>query len=258
MSSVGKFQFYLRVVRNYKNWWEVVRCRLSYRPLLQLQLRNGIRIHGDKDSQLLAITDEIFFDRVYLNKNLHISPGDTVVDIGGNIGVFTLFASRLGAEKIFVFEPFPANVHLIRKNIRENFLKNVSIVQSAVSDKNGTAKLYLGHHNAGHLLFDRNSVGQLENYISVPTTTLNALIKDHHMGKIDFLKLDCEGSEGAILNSSPPQVWKKIKQVAIEYHDNVSSLNHTEIEKRLVDFGFTTEVSSDEGSEFGYVYGWRE
>jgi len=81
------------------------------------------------------------------------------------------------------------------------------------------------------------------------------IFEENKLDKIDFLKLDCEGSEGSILLSTPKPYLQRIAKIAIEFHDNVSQLNHQEIRELLEDVGFTTELSWDEISPFGYLYG---
>lgn len=259
MSTVlTKIKFYSKLVLHYKNYIEIIKNIVLKKPLLNLYLRNGIEIHANAESQILTIAEEIFFDQVYLRGKLNIVPGDTVVDIGGNVGIFSLFAVQKGARAVYVYEPFLANVRCIKRNMKRSNVRTVQVFQQAVSDKVARAKLYLGHHNAGHLLFNHNNAGVLKKYISIPTTTLAEIVRQHALPTIDFLKIDCEGSEGAILKSTPTSTWKKVKQVALEYHDNVSSLNHAQIEERLRSLGFSTTCISDGESEFGYVYGWRE
>lgn len=257
-SLLSKIRFYSKLLQHYQNYIEIIESKILEKPLLHLYLRNGIVIQGNADSQILPITDEIFFDEVYLHNRLVINPGDIVVDIGGNVGIFSVFASQKGAQSLYTYEPFPENVKLIKYNLKNNKYHHAKVFQQAVSDKVSKAKLYLGHHNAGHLLFNRNNVGVLKKFISVPTTTLSEIVKQNKLPRIDFLKIDCEGSEGAIVKSTPASIWKKVKQVSMEYHDNVSILNHTQIEEHLQRFGFKTMCTGDPKSEFGYIYGWRE
>ena len=78
-----------------------------------------------------------------------------------------------------------------------------------------------------------------------------------NVSKIDFLKLDCEGGEGEIITSLSLDELKKIEKIAIEFHDNHSILNHTEILEKLIASGFKTILSWAGESCFGYIYGKR-
>lgn len=198
-----------------------------------------------------------YFRNVYSPVNFPIKNNDIVVDIGANIGVFTLFAASRTQNTVYAFEPFPKNVEYFNRNINKNGLHNVIIHSVAVSDKIGSAKLFLSEISGGHLLFDHNIKGKLEKYTEVPTITLQKIMDDNNLEKIDFLKLDCEGSEGAILASTPRDYLKRIGNIAMEFHDNVSPLKHDDIKRLLEEAGFVTKLNWSGKSPFGYLYGTR-
>lgn len=250
-----KIKSVIQICSRYKNYLEILTGSPS--KIKNLQLRNGIVFEGGSTSQLLVVTDEIFFDNVYALDEVVIEKGDIVVDIGANIGIFDVYAATQGAGHIYAYEPLPSNVDLIKINQALNHFDNLTITQAAVSDKMGKAKLYLGNFDAGNLLFDHNIVGKLSKYISVSTITLENILKIQHLSKIDFLKIDCEGSEGAIFATTPPSVWKKVRKIALEFHDNVSQLSHQQIQEILKDLGFKTHIHYDGQSSFGYLYGYR-
>jgi FkbM family methyltransferase len=220
-------------------------------------LRNGIRIDAPEDSVLLGIVNDIFFRNVYNPVDLPIEANDIVVDIGANIGVFTIFAACRTQNTVHAFEPFPRNIEFLNRNVSTNGLPNVTTHCVAVSEKTGSAKLYLGELSAGHMLFDHSIKGKLEKYVEVPTTTLQRIMDDNGLGQIDFLKLDCEGCEGSILVSTPIDYIQRVRKIAMEFHDNVSILNHEEIQGLLKKAGFVTQLNWDGKSPFGYLYAKR-
>ncbi len=210
-------------------------------------------IRGTKSSLLVDVIDEISYRRAYTPKFLPIKSGDVVVDIGANVGIFSLFAATLGAGKIYAIEPLPENTGLIYQNFKENNLPAPVAVQAAVSDKTGRARFYVGKSDPhGSLLKEGNKKN-----IEVPTLTLESIISKYHLKKIDFLKIDAEGSEGKIVMSTSAEAWKNIRKIALEYHDNLSPVQHGEIEKRLQAMGFETRTASDD-SPYGYIYAWKK
>ncbi len=201
---------------------------------------------------------EIFIDQVYLPNGWSINVDDVIVDIGANIGIFSIFAALKTKNKIFAFEPFPENFEFLKHNIKRNNLNNISVNCLAVSDKDGTEKLYISEISGGHLLFDHNKKGELNRYVEVPSKTLETIIKENSLKKINFLKMDCEGSEGQILNATPSSCFEIIEKIAIEFHDNVSSLNHDEIINLLENCGFNCSLNFDGKTSFGYLFAKRE
>jgi FkbM family methyltransferase len=129
---------------------------------------------------------------------------DVVVDLGANIGYFTLLAAKLVGErgKVFAFEPEPKNYIYLKKNIEINNHHNVIAVQKAVSDKNGTTKLYLCDYDSGHHTI--NKYEGIEAYsrgrpvekrsIEIETVTLDEFFKGKEES-IDVIKMDVEGAE---------------------------------------------------------------
>jgi FkbM family methyltransferase len=200
---------------------------------------------------------EIFYERVYTPPGLEIDIHDVVVDIGANVGVFTLFAARNTQETVYAFEPIPLDIEFLHRNILKNRLRNVVCIPAAVCDRAGSVKLYLSEACSG-TLFDHNIRGKLEQYIQVPATTLQEIMDRSDLRRIDFLKLDCEGAEGLIFRSTPTSYLKRIRKIAMEFHDNASALKHDELRLALENAGFATRLKWSRHSPFGYLYGKRD
>jgi len=149
----------------------------------------------------------------------------------------------------------------------------------AISDKLGLAALLLSPRaNTRHILSDHAILDKLEKYqtgaehlqfkdtmpgelaenIEVPTTTLQDIIDSNHIDQIGFLKMDCEGSEGLILDSTPKNYLKRIRKIAIEFHDHLSKINHEGMQKLLEEADFITCLRWDGKSPVGCLYGWQD
>ena len=72
-----------------------------------------------------ATVHEIFVDKLYLQEGISILPGDIVLDVGANIGVFTLFAAKQGAQ-VFAYEPVPPTFEVLQHNIHLHRLDGVA------------------------------------------------------------------------------------------------------------------------------------
>jgi FkbM family methyltransferase len=118
-------------------------------------------------------------------------PGSVVLDIGANIGYYTTLLARRCAH-VYAIEPAPGNVRLLKHNTRHH--RNVTVIPTAVTDREGTATLSLSDVNNGdHQLLNDPS----RPHISVPITTIDALVRRHNIARIDLIKLDIQGAEVA-------------------------------------------------------------
>lgn len=125
----------------------------------------------------------------------YIKKGDIVLDLGANIGYYSLLLAKLVGEdgKVYSFEPEPSNFALLKKNIKINNYKNIIPINKAVSNKDGKIKLYLnekdfGMHSTSDFYKDSKS-------IEVESISLDSFFKDKDK-KVDFIKIDIEGAEG--------------------------------------------------------------
>ena len=129
-------------------------------------------------------------------------PGDFVVDIGANIGWFSVIASRLvGANgRVLAVEPDPVNLSLLMKNTRRSGGAGpVEILNMALSDTERDSKLFLSDSNLGdHHLFDD---GETRESVSIRVQTLDSLL-DRFPQKPTLIKSDSQGSEGRILKGA--------------------------------------------------------
>lgn len=135
-----------------------------------------------------------------------LKPGMTFIDIGANIGYFTVLAAKAVLKEglVIAFEPDPHNVKLLMKNIKVNKLKNVTIVNKAVSDKPGHVRLFLSEVNSGdHRIYDGKddeyfNAGMPRREIKVETTTLEEYLCGNSR-TADVIKMDIQGAEYAAL-----------------------------------------------------------
>lgn len=165
-----------------------------------------------KDSLSLSIYESYEPLETQLVKR-EIKRGNVVLDLGANIGYYTLiFAKLVGEEgKVFAFEPDPTNFALLEKNIEMNGYKNVILVQKAVSNKDGKLKLYLSEYSMGdHAIFNLYEGCK---FIEIEAIRLDDYFKNYE-GKIDFIKIDTEGAEEQAIQSML-NLLKKNKTVKI-------------------------------------------
>lgn len=228
-------------------------------------LPNGLEIVHLNQYETDYVYKEIFDDQCYLRHGIHLPDGATVVDIGANIGLFSLFVmSRCRNPKIYAFEPAPPVYELLKANC-EAYGSNAGAVNMGVSDKPKTATLTFYEKSSVFSGFhadeaeDREAIqavvrntlnsemsvagNAVEEYVhelttdrlrrsthECPMTSLSAVIRENQIDKIDLLKIDAEKSELDIIDGIEDGDWPKIAQLVIEIHDRTQ-----EAVKRIAD-----------------------
>jgi len=130
-----------------------------------------------------------------------LKPGMVVVDVGANVGYFSLLAAELVGDsgKVYAFEPEPGNNGVLRKNIDINSISNIQVEEKAVSDSSGTAEFFLSELDSGsHSLYGEAARGVREHF-QVTTTTIDEFHESEGWPNVDLIKIDVEGGELGVL-----------------------------------------------------------
>ena len=134
-----------------------------------------------------------------------------MVDVGANIGDFTLQVARLCPRgRVFAIEPVDEHVQMIETNLMLNGIHNVTIIHRALGAAEG--------HVAIQVLGNRSNVGGRGGKTEkVRSSTLPQFVREQRIELIDLLKLDCEGAEWDILPASESAL-PRIRQICMEFH----------------------------------------
>jgi FkbM family methyltransferase len=168
-----------------------------------LQITGGVRIVVPDALHLitpyvLLEQQDWFEDEIKFLRRL-LQPGQRVVDIGANHGVYSLsMAQTVGpAGCVWAFEPASATARLLAESIAANAFSQVQLDTSALSDRCGTATLSLDANSELNTLVRGAASGRATE--TVPLLTLDECLARHDWREIHFLKIDAEGEESRIL-----------------------------------------------------------
>ncbi len=153
-----------------------------------------------------------------------VRPGMTVVDIGANVGYYTLLAAGLVGEtgEVYAFEPEPGNYELLVRNVELNGYKNVVTQQKAVSDSAGAVKLYIDSANFGNRSFGQSNIVHSGGSVDVQTVSLDDFILTRRAGrKIDIIKMDAQGAEGLIVEGAQRVLQQHRPKVFMEFEPDM-------------------------------------
>lgn len=195
---------------------------------------------------------EMYARRVYFPRrvpDLRIRPGDTVVDLGANQGLFTTFAARL-ARRVLAVEAQSGFLPVIERNARRNRpVGSLEVEHALVGEGSGVVTDPSWTTRASHF------------GTPPPVVGLDKLLDAHGIDRVDFLKVDIEGSEYALFADAG--AWlPKVRAVAMEVHTGFG--DPSALRDTLADAGFVTMMAGNSGRPVdriregsGYLYAWR-
>ena len=212
------------------------------------------------------VVNEIFTHRRYDRSGFQIQPTDTIVDIGANMGIFTLWAAKQATQgKMLAIEPTSA-IDTLRLNVQRNGLTNVVPIQAAAGLDGGTFEIvtYPGfnivNHHAGwqpkwwtkffiKLLYWKYQSAPVMEKASVKS--LRKMLDDNGVTRVNYLKCDCEGGEYEIFRNLDDDTFARIDKIAMEFHEYSPDQHREELIEILKRHGFIIEVHK---SWFEYTF----
>jgi FkbM family methyltransferase len=236
------------------NWLQVGKAALRGDEVTWLKLRNGLEIESAPGALLVPLYKEIVYKDDYRLRSDPLPRGAVVVDIGANLGMFSLHvAADHGAARVLAFEPFPDSFALLTRNAERNRLDAIQPIPLAIAGQAGTRELHMQGRHGVHSLF-----GTSGEAVRIECITLADAFARFEIARCDFLKLDCEGAEYEIISQAPAEIWERVDTVRLEYHDWITDHHHDELVRRFTAEGFTVTTRDHEASRTGYVFAKRK
>ncbi len=160
---------------------------------------------------------EQMIQRVYDHPLVHVRPGDVVIDCGAHIGGFTRVALHAGARMVVAVEPERANLVAFRRNFEEEIRTGrVRLVEKGVWNTAGKLTLHLSSVGDSHSVVVPQNQGKDE---SIDVITLDALMDELKLPRVDFIKMDIEGAELKALRGARRVLMRYQPRLAISsYH----------------------------------------
>jgi len=210
--------------------------------------RDGI-VLSDKEGALTGVIAVVFIRKHYGEiKNLSV-----IVDIGANIGVFSVYAANESKKAIiYAYEPVITNYEILNENINNNnFNDRIKTFNLGIASKNETRKIYISTSTL-HSITDTNKCQYHE---TIQCITLNDIIITNKLNNIDLLKINCEGAEYEILYSTNKESFDVINEIRLEYHNEDSDRNNVVyLKKYLESMGYKTLKLWLNSQEDGFLW----
>ncbi|GJM33278.1 MAG: hypothetical protein DHS20C18_22790 [Saprospiraceae bacterium] len=247
-------------------------------------LPNGMQMYSYNKFEIEFVYDEIFNNNVYFKHGINIPDGGVVVDIGANSGMFSILAGQVANEvQIYAYEPLPPTYEILKLNT-DLYPGNYNLHNWGISDKEEKAVFthypnatVLSTRSASHAevtetvkQFILNSEGYAEDQLDeeelnalleeklvtqqfeCTLKTVSQIIAENELSQIDYLKIDVEDAEWAVLEGIKMEDWPKIRQLVIEVHDVKGRL--AAIKKLLANLGFEVWVHQSSDAQNTSLY----
>ncbi len=145
-------------------------------------------------------------------------PGDLVLDAGANVGLYTRHALSRGASKVLAVEPVPMNIECLRRNLRDEIAAGrVIVCEKGVWDKEDYLEMHLDQNATGHSFVIDS--GHKVSSLRLPLTTVDNLVSELYLEKVDFIKMDIEGAERRALVGAAHVIRRfRPRMVVCVYH----------------------------------------
>jgi FkbM family methyltransferase len=235
---------FAKAIRQIENWHEVISIRLGLgrRELSLLSFRSGISMVVRRRSQDWDVVRDLFLQSGYARsfEYLRSVSGDaTVIDLGGNIGSFSLLAAAQNDRlRVTAYEPGPPNIRMFELNCLANphLAGRVQLHPDAAAGIARVARWHFDELNAGGSSLYGPGGGSPVQVRSF------ADIVEGVAGAIALVKIDIEGAEYELVRTTPPESWHRIPALSLEVHrDPDGKQSKKDLVKHLSELGFSCE-----------------
>lgn len=145
-----------------------------------------------------------------------VRPGDVVIDCGANVGTMSRLALKSGAKLVIAIEPSPSNIPVLRRNLAEATAAGRAVViAKGAWDKEGKMTMNVSSATSAmdSLVLARDGKG-----VEVPLTTIDKIVADLGLDRVDFIKIDTEGAERHILAGAKETLRRWKPRLEISFH----------------------------------------
>lgn len=212
MYVIDRAKFISRTILKLRNQYNPFRIQRQAKLKRAKQLNESFVDRMPGTNMKMVIHPNMFFTIVYtgcgFEKEIirfmkkHVKKGTIALDVGANIGYFTLLLSRLVGKKgkVIAFEPSEFAYGLLKENIKVNYLKNIIVYQQAVSDAAGETNFFEGPkgyevYNSFSSPVAKGSEGIHFTQRKVRVDTIDNILDKLGISQVDFVKIDVEGAE---------------------------------------------------------------
>lgn len=186
-----------------------------------------------------------------------VKPGNIFVDVGANLGLFTIPIGK--KARVFAFEPEDENYKILIENVKlNNVEQNVTVIKEIVTDHIGKDEFYTSSYGIFSSIVNPNEQGSNWKALkksTIPTVTLDVFVEKYRLNKIDWMKIDIEGAEVLALRGCAKTLEKRlIQNFLIEMHPQTAKGTKPEEIYDMLSKSYSTKVLWRDPNNPAYHY----
>jgi len=217
MIMIGRLYDLIRYNRDWPRYLWSHYAHPGRDDLSTFRLRNGQIITLKSEARF--ILNEIYLDRVYDVPGVDLARCNSVLDVGGNVGLFALYVASVAPNAtVHCFEPDPKNFEMLEHNLKRNHVR-AKAYRLAVSTSCGTGHLRVAGNSAEYSLGEANA-----STTSVDCVDWDQVFKLAGVDRFDFVKMDIEGHERKLLAACTDEQLGRIGALSLEWHHGMEEL----------------------------------
>jgi FkbM family methyltransferase len=208
------------LVRSFRNGFALANRYRKRLPCGRVVLWDGtVLTHPPSRTGMLETILEIWYGQVYTGRFYRPSPGDVIIDAGGNVGLFSVWLARRHPRcRVVAFEPFEENYRLFMQNVESAGVKNVAVYCAGLGGETGRGQMEaVGERSLDHRLA---ADGRDDAPGSVPVYSFADALRLADSPRVALFKVDIEGSEYELFEKADPADLARVNRFAIEYHEH--------------------------------------
>lgn len=199
---------------------------------------------GQCFSNVLPVETEAIFCGFVKHEYGDIDVDGDVIDIGANIGAFSLYAAcRPNTKRVLAFEPMHDTFRRLVGNVTTSVAgERILCIHSALGSRSGFVQMILGANSMLHRSTEVNERAA-ESDATVPVVSLASVFDSYDIRNCALLKIDCEGAEYEILENLPPIYFQRIYAIRMEIHERSDGRRPEDLFRFIESQGFIVERS---------------
>ncbi len=201
------------------------------------------RIWAPRGNNVIFVLAEQVLD-LYQAGPVKVQPGDVVLDCGANIGTFSRSALNSGAAHVVIVEPSPLNVKALNRNFADEIAEGrVTVIPKALWNEPDTMKLSLYDNSLlDSLVMQERNEGMVESQVDVELVTIDSIVAELDLKRVDFIKMDIEGAERNALNGASQTLRKFRPRMAIATENLPDDIEAVPAAVNEADSGFQLSI----------------